>query len=930
MSASLHSHTPVLTVFDPRGLSVRNVAYYRLHAKGDITERIHRQVFNAQGRSSQQWDPRLFGLAQAKDDVKPNQATCYSLSGQSLRTESVDAGWCMTCMNSAGLSHDYWDSRGSHQRYEYDGAMRHVAVFEQASDDAFERCTERFTYAQASQENARDNRCGRLIRHDDPAGSLWHERFGLSGQPLVDERRFCSMLDAPNWSPYEDDRNALLEDKTYAIQWRHDAFGTVVEQTDAVGHVQSFELDIAGFAKASSLDGMALSKSILYDACGRAEVEQAGNDMVTTTHYSPVDGLLYSVKTCTSKGRVLQDLLYQYDPVGNITRIEDLSRPVQWFAQQRIQAISTFAYDSLYQLIRATGRESASQTMGPGLPRLELFGVSDDSRWRNYTQTYGYDSGGNLTLLKHDAGPGNSYLREMHVDERSNRSVFKDGAPIDFAKVFDARGNQQVLSSGQDMQWNVRCQLYQVAQVLRDKSEARDDDTESYIYDSSGQRIRKVRRAKTRGGEHVSEVRYLPGLEIRTRTTGEELHVVIALGRCSSVRLLHWECDLPVDVENDQLRYHLSDHLRSVTLELSQNAELISQEGYYPYGGTAWWAARSIIEAKYKSVRYSNKERDASGLYYYGFRYYAPWLQRWISPDPAGDVDGLNMYRFVGNSPMCLIDIDGRTFEESIIATNFSGADASGRFRFKTLGSLNSSLAAEVAFSDELNLTEVHPMDMSDYVSRFEGLSYQEQVAVRGWSSIGDTFVYHDRVDDDGLPEAINYEINENLAAQSPLNDYLMTAYTDLQSSISKLTMDRAVLLRTVEYSFDEKIPWGTMIHRGDIVTNGTLLMAVSESNKYAAKLTKAPEKETTSTLIHFLIKGAEAAPLVYGIASPVREEYERLMGPHAFFEVDDIAFAEKINDQGETDYGFMKRVGVVLKQRFGYSGPSKNIHTGL
>ncbi|WP_183146512.1 RHS repeat-associated core domain-containing protein, partial [Pseudomonas syringae] len=43
----------------------------------------------------------------------------------------------------------------------------------------------------------------------------------------------------------------------------------------------------------------------------------------------------------------------------------------------------------------------------------------------------------------------------------------------------------------------------------------------------------------------------------------------------------------------------------------------------------------------------------------YGFRYYAPWLQRWINPDPAGEVDGLNLYCFVGNAPTVFVDIDG-------------------------------------------------------------------------------------------------------------------------------------------------------------------------------------------------------------------------------------------------------------------------------
>jgi len=83
---------------------------------------------------------------------------------------------------------------------------------------------------------------------------------------------------------------------------------------------------------------------------------------------------------------------------------------------------------------------------------------------------------------------------------------------------------------------------------------------------------------------------------------------------------------------------------------------VISQEEYYPYGGTAVWAARSEVQGRYKFVRYSGKERDATGLYYYGYRYYQPWLGRWLSADPAGTVDGLNLYAMVRNNPMTLVD----------------------------------------------------------------------------------------------------------------------------------------------------------------------------------------------------------------------------------------------------------------------------------
>src|SRR5262249_26870727 len=61
-----------------------------------------------------------------------------------------------------------------------------------------------------------------------------------------------------------------------------------------------------------------------------------------------------------------------------------------------------------------------------------------------------------------------------------------------------------------------------------------------------------------------------------------------------------------------------------------------------------------------KRFRYSGKERDEeSGLYYYGARYYAPWVGRWVSSDPLGTVDGVNPFRPFRNNPICFIDSYG-------------------------------------------------------------------------------------------------------------------------------------------------------------------------------------------------------------------------------------------------------------------------------
>lgn len=102
MLANLHQHTPTLCVIDPRGLSVRTLAYHCATTRGAISERIQRQVFNALGQLSQQWDPRRVELSQREADVQPNLSTTYSLSGQVLHTHSVDAGWKSPAMTVPG------------------------------------------------------------------------------------------------------------------------------------------------------------------------------------------------------------------------------------------------------------------------------------------------------------------------------------------------------------------------------------------------------------------------------------------------------------------------------------------------------------------------------------------------------------------------------------------------------------------------------------------------------------------------------------------------------------------------------------------------------------------------------------------------------------------------------------------------------------
>ncbi len=638
MNMTLHAHTPTLVVTEPRGLLVRSVAFHRREQNQSVDERVNRQTHDAAGRLISQRDPRL---------TQPNLLTTYSLSGQVLLTDSVDAGWRLGLLGEAEQIVAEWDGRGSQRQIEYDVLLRPLAITEQG------RVSERFTYG--GPDAFEHNQCNQLTRHDDTAGALYWSDYGVPGSALSELRRFLQNVETPDWPLPEAERDALLEAIPLETRWAFNAVGDPLLHTDAMGHAQHFSQTVAGQLKtvqltlAGATQAQTLVSDIRYNAFDQVEQETAGNGIVSRSLYDPQDGRLME-----RSAEPLQHLIYSYDPVGNILQIEDRAQPVRFFANQQVEPISHYRYDTLYQLIEATGREvSNGASHGPALPDLQPL-PPDPNQVSNYTQSYDYDRAGNLLQMSHvGAQP---FTRNMRVTPDSNRSLPAGEVDTDFNEAFDANGNLLQLIRGQTLEWDLRNQLQQIITVTRATAAS---DQERYIYDSLGQRCRKISSTQTASRTLLNEVRYLPGLEIRTSADGEVLHVLTV----DKVRVLHWQAGKPDGIANDQIRYSLTDHLGSSTLELDQQGGLISQESYYPFGGTSWWAARSAVEAKYKTIRYSGKERDASGLYYYGFRYYAPWLQRWINPDPAGDVNGLNLFGFVANSPIVHNDPDGKTYE---------------------------------------------------------------------------------------------------------------------------------------------------------------------------------------------------------------------------------------------------------------------------
>lgn len=649
MNGSVHSHTPVLNVIDGRGLPVRQVSYHRARP-GQASERRAQLTRHDAGQQSRaHWDARLAG--RIDQGVLPNQRVIAALSGAALLSENADAGWRLGLLGDAGQPVARWDGRNSLWLTTFDPRLRPVVVHEIAEGKP-ERAAERFVYGDA--RSIGGNRCGQLVRHDDAAGSRLIDCYSLTGQPRNEARRFLGTLDMPHWPEPVAEREALLEPGDGAeTAFVHGPLNDLLERTDALGNCQRWRFALSGELASASVALAGTPQQLLltgmqYTAAGQIERQTAGNGVTRHAQYDPADGRLRRMCALRAGRAVLQDFVYGYDRVGNVVRVKDLSQPVSHFANQRVEPVSTFAYDSFSQLIEATGREAAGAMIGPGLPAL-VPSPGDTSRLLNYRQCYAYDASGNLLSLEHSGHQ--SYTRRIAVAPDSNHALQWEAElpPENPRAGFDANGNQLSLQPGQPLYWNALNRLHGIRVVSR---QGAPDDEEQYRYGGDGLRIRKVVRRNVAGRMQWSEVRYLPGLELRDREGGQVAIITVQAGLVA-VRCLVGTGAPP------QLRYSLADVFDSSELELDGEGRIISHEGYYPFGGTAWWAGRSAVEAGGKVRRYAGKERDATGLYDYGLRYYAPWLARWISPDPAGDVDGLNRFVFAGSNPVTINDRKG-------------------------------------------------------------------------------------------------------------------------------------------------------------------------------------------------------------------------------------------------------------------------------
>ncbi|MBV7338336.1 toxin [Chloroflexi bacterium TSY] len=660
VKAAAHAGTPTIAHLDSLGRTVLSIA--NNGGNEQFTTRTEFDIEDKQLAVSDALDREVMDYMLHNNSQR---VTGYDMVGNLLFQHSMDAGTRHMLLNVVGNPLRRWNERGHTLRPVYDTLQRPTDLF--VADVNGERLVQRTVYGEA-QGNAQNHR-GQIFQQFDGAGVITHDVYDFKENPLRSTRQFATNYrDIPDWS-----NNPTLNTESFINQMTYDALNRPVTLTtpdNSVIHPRYNEANLLETVEANLRGAATVTQfvnNIDYDSRGQRRRIEYGNGVVTEYTYDPHIFRLTRLRT-TRGVAVLQDLHYIYDPVGNITSVRDDAQQAFYFNNAVVEPRTDYVYDALYRLTEATGREHIGQVAQPQISWNDQFRTGlphphNGAAMRHYREEYIYDGVGNILELIHSANNGN-WTRAFNFNETSsldtnsvnNRLTQTTISGAVEAYTYDVHGNMTSMPHLPQMDWDYADQLQQV--------DLGGGGTAFYQYDATGQRVRKV--IERQNGTRTSERLYLGDFETYREFNGAgntvtlERETLHAMDDQQRIVLVETRTQGNDGSPSQLLRYHLSNHLGSVILELDGGGQIISYEEYYPYGATAYQAVRSQVQVPSKRYRYTGKERDEeSGFYYHGARYYAPWLGRWTRPDPLYLKDATNVYLYALNNPLIAKDPTG-------------------------------------------------------------------------------------------------------------------------------------------------------------------------------------------------------------------------------------------------------------------------------
>jgi RHS repeat-associated protein len=206
--------------------------------------------------------------------------------------------------------------------------------------------------------------------------------------------------------------------------------------------------------------------------------------------------------------------------------------------------------------------------------------------------------------------------------------------------TYDSNGNRTQKTKGTDT-W-----VYTYDYANRLTEEEKNSTTEGeYNYDGDGKRIQVTEN-------NVTTTYIYSGLNVlyEENTTGSSTSIYGPTGRIAKRTTIN---------QQSNTYYYHTDHTSSTRLVTDGNKNIVTAVTYHPFGNPC-------TQEGSEDYLFTGKEKDVTGLYYYGARYYDPELGRFLTRDSlkgsTANPQSLNRYTYCLNNSLKYVDPTGLWF----------------------------------------------------------------------------------------------------------------------------------------------------------------------------------------------------------------------------------------------------------------------------
>jgi len=540
------------------------------------------------------------------------------------------------------------DALGNSKEYSYDQNGNQIAIKDPLGHatfyqfDQLNRLIKR-THADGSSEQFSYDCFGNLETYTNQKGEITHY--------VYDDLYRRTQIDYPGTSDDAsftyDKLNRILTAKNEdsLLSFEYDRIGRVTKSVQN-GHVIQYAYDIANGTRTLRYpSGSTVVEN--YDQRGRLTAinDSYGSEIASYSFDSENHLVLKSISNrlisnysynpngwCTNTTyQVNGEEIYNYDYVYS-----DEGHRLYKKSNHNLTSSETYSYDAKYRLV------------GFNRGRMDAQGIISDP---DVDLSYSYDGVGNRATMANN-GEVLSYVSNPTNGYQSLDGTFW---------AYDENGNL-IDDSEYTYSYNPSNKLIKITEKSLGSAVV------SYDYDALGRRWRKT--------EPTSTTEYV--FDGATSTIIAEIN-----GQGSASEIVHGLAPMAIVIlRTDGSEYcYLTDISGSVLAVTDKEGNLLEQYSYNPFGELSINDAEGTSLSKSSignSFYYIGQTYQVhSSLYEFEARVYDPEHGRFLTFDPMGFIDGLNLYQYASNNPISYFDPSGlikaTASVTSPISYNYSG-----------------------------------------------------------------------------------------------------------------------------------------------------------------------------------------------------------------------------------------------------------------